>query len=66
MKKVVFAALCVAVLSACGDRQSRYVGNVNDPICAPDGSVVFVQYATAKGDFPTVRASRENCGWNKQ
>ena len=66
MKKLVLAAVCLTVLAACADRERKYVGNVSDPLCAPDGSVVFYQYATAKGNFPAVRATRENCAWNKK
>jgi hypothetical protein len=66
MKTLIIAATCLTILGACSDRSSKYVGNFADPICAADGSVVYMQYATAKGDFPQVRASKENCAWNKK
>jgi len=37
-----------------------------DPLCAPDGSVVFGQYSNTQGSFETAEASRENCPWNKK
>ncbi len=43
----------------------RQVGTILDPFCAPDGSVVRVQYPNSQGNFVGAKASRENCPWNK-
>jgi hypothetical protein len=57
---------CVALAScASGGRDSRSVGSIADPLCAPDGSVVYVQYADSEGNFNEMTASRDNCSWNK-
>ena len=62
MQRLIIAVACLTVPAACSDRKLRYVGNINDPLCAPDGSVVYVQYATDKGNFPA-HASRASRSW---
>jgi len=60
-------ALCALALSACVEgRESRKAAGYMDPLCAPDGSVVFGQYSNTQGSFETAEASRENCPWNKK
>ncbi len=62
----MLAALVVALaLYGCGGGESRRVGTVLDPVCAPDGSVVRYQFANDQGSFEGVQASRENCPWNQ-
>lgn len=65
--RIGFAVLLLGsfVLSACGGG-SRTVGSFLDPVCAPDGSVVYTQYANTEGTFDGVKASRENCTWNQE
>ncbi len=41
------------------------VGTIIDPFCAPDGSIVRLQYPNAQGSFDGAMASRENCPWNQ-
>lgn len=52
-------------LAACGGGSSRSAGNFLNPLCAPDGSVVYTQYANSGGTYDGVKASHENCPWNK-
>lgn len=62
---IVVAALAALFLTACGGGESRAVGSFLDPYCAPDGSVVFRQYANSQGEYDGGMASRENCTWYK-
>ncbi len=67
MLRVIGFSLALAALAGCAqDRDSRYVPGVFDPICAPDGSVVYVQYSSSTGSYDGAKASRENCPWNKE
>jgi len=68
MLKYATILLGFIVLAGCasGGRDSRSVGSIADPFCAPDGSVVYVQYADSQGNFNEMKASRENCSWNKK
>jgi len=61
---LIVVALGSILLSACaGD--SRTAGSFLNPVCAPDGSVVYRQYANTEGDYEGVKASAANCSWNK-
>ncbi len=66
MFKAVTLTLALIALAGCSQgRDSQKVGSVLDPLCAPDGSVVYVQYSDSKGEFNDLKASRANCAWNK-
>ena len=52
-------------LAACGSSGSRSAGSAMDPLCAPDGSVVYTQYANSAGSYDGVKASRDFCPWNQ-
>lgn len=67
MTKWLLAGVVSLTLAACaGDRDTQTAGGVFDPVCAPDGSVVFVTYANSEQNFETAEASRANCPWNKE
>lgn len=66
--RIGLAVLIVSsfVLAACAGGDSRTAGSALNPLCAPDGSVVYTQYANSAGSFDGVKASTENCPWNKK
>ena len=65
-RSFVVAALAAVLVAGCaGGEDARSAGTFLDPWCAPDGSVVYTQYANSKGEFDGVKASRENCPWYK-
>ena len=67
MVRVLIMLLLVGVLAGCSSaRDSRYLGMIFDPVCAPDGSVVYVQYSDSKNEFNKLRANHENCAWSKK
>lgn len=67
MVRVLMMLMLAGVLAGCSSvRDSRYLGQIFDPLCAPDGSVVYVQFTDSKGEYNKLRASRENCPWNKK
>ncbi len=63
----LFLGACAQAMDEGGDSMGgpRRVGSVLDPFCAPDGSVVTLQYPNAQGSFDGAMASRENCPWNQ-
>ncbi len=65
--RIGLAVLIVSsfILAACGGTSSRSAGSALDPLCAPDGSVVYTQYANSVGSYDGVKASRDFCPWNK-
>jgi hypothetical protein len=60
---LLFAGLLT--LAACGGR-SEPQGSFLDPVCMPDGSVVYRQYPNQSGQFDATQASKANCPWNRQ
>ncbi|MGE5503278.1 MAG: hypothetical protein ACM31L_02535 [Actinomycetota bacterium] len=60
-----FAGLAMT-LSACNDGRFEPGGSFLDPLCMPDGSVVFYETPNSKGQYDEVRASKANCPWNKK
>lgn len=63
---IVAAALTAIVLAGCASGESRQAGSFWNPPCAPDGSVVYTQFANTKGAYDGVKASLENCPWYKK
>lgn len=63
---VVMTAFAAIVLAGCASGESRPAGSFLNPVCAPDGSVVYTQYANKEGSFDGVKASLENCPWYKK
>jgi hypothetical protein len=63
MKKIAALGL-VLLLAACNGRLEPDFGFL-DPVCMPDGSVVYAQMANAKDEYGQPRASKANCAWNK-
>ena len=61
-------ALLLAACSGGSQQQGRAEpgGSFLDPLCMPDGSVVFYEYANRAGQYDEVTASKANCAWNKQ
>jgi hypothetical protein len=62
---ILLLAVAALGLAACGGNSRGAGGSFLDPVCAPDGSIVYVQYANMNGTFDGVQASKENCTWNK-
>jgi hypothetical protein len=68
-----YAALLAAavVLAACSGSGERTMGRAEpggsafDPLCMPDGSVVFYEYANRAGQYDEVTANKANCPWNR-
>ena len=66
MIRLTVSLLLVVTLSGClSSRDTRYIGNFSNPLCAPDGSVIYFQYADLKGEFPEPTSKTANCPWNK-
>ena len=64
MKKVLIALGTVALLAGCAGRDEPQ-GSFLDPVCMPDGSVVFRQLPDDKDQFGQPRAKKEYCRWNQ-
>jgi len=64
MKKLLIAMGAVALLAGCAGR-GEPEGSFLDPVCMPDGSVVFRQLPNDKDEFGQPRASKANCSWNQ-
>lgn len=66
VKWLLAGATALALVACAGDRGTQTAGGVLDPVCAPDGSVVFVTYSNSEQNFETAEASRANCSWNQE
>ena len=69
MKSIAIAVLLLGsavALSACGAGRAEPGGSFFDPLCMPDGSVVFYEYSRPDGSYDTTTAKRENCPWFKR
>lgn len=67
--RVVIGILLVLSLGACALENKphrRAATSIWDPVCAPDGSVVRVEYANEQGTYKGIKTSKENCLWNKK
>ncbi len=67
-----YAALLAAalVLAACSGSERTMSraepgGSTFDPLCMPDGSVVFYEYANRAGQYDEITANKANCPWNR-
>lgn len=68
-----YAALLAATLAlaACAGSGERTTGRAEpggsfmDPLCMPDGSVVYYEYANKAGQYDEVTANKANCPWNR-
>jgi|GEM_PF-1042186 len=66
-------ALLIATLAlvACSSGEERTTGRMEpgssflDPLCMPDGSVVYYEYANRAGQYDEVTANKANCPWNR-
>ncbi len=64
MKKIAFAIGALVLLAGCASRDEPE-GSFLDPVCMPDGSVVFRQLPNDLDQYGQPRASKANCSWNK-
>lgn len=64
MRYMLFIAAALA-LAACGGGRAEPSGSFIDPVCMPDGSVVYHQYPNSQGTYDATQASRANCPWNR-
>ena len=65
MRYMLFV-LAALTLAACGTSRDEPQGSFLDPVCMPDGSVVYRQYPNSSGQYDATQASKANCPWNKQ
>jgi len=63
--RISMMMICGLLLAACGSGRTEPGGSLLDPLCMPDGSVVFYEYANKAGQYDEVTASKANCAWNK-
>ncbi len=69
MRVVMGLLVVVVALSSCQNvdkGQRTAVNSLFDPVCAPDGSVVRVEFANSKGSFEGIETSFKNCPWYKE
>ena len=69
MKRPILFTLAASalLLGACSEvRDVRFVGSLNDPYCAPDGSVVFGIFPTTEGSYQPIKSTPENCTWHAE
>jgi len=64
--RLVFVMTAVLALSACSTGRFEPAGSFTDPLCMPDGSVTFYEFANSTGKYDDTRASKANCPWNKK
>ena len=65
MRYMLFIAAALA-LAACGGGRAEPSGSFVDPVCMPDGSVVYHQYPNTQGTYDATQASKANCPWNRK
>lgn len=67
MKYLPLIALGLGLgLSACSDGRYEPGGSLFNPLCMPDGSVVYYEYPNKGGQYDEVKANTANCPWNKK
>lgn len=65
------ALAAILLLGACTANPNQTSGRAEpggsflDPLCMPDGSVVYYEYANRAGQYDEVTANKANCPWNK-
>lgn len=64
MKKAIFMLGALVLLAGCAGRDEPE-GTFFDPVCMPDGSVVFRQLPNSKDEYGQPIAKKSNCAWNK-
>ena len=67
--RTTIGLLIILSVGACAEQNRLYrsaSGSVFDPVCAPDGSVVRIEYANSQGSYTGIKASKENCLWYKK
>jgi hypothetical protein len=67
--KFVVGLMIALSASACAfqDRDHRQAAtSIFNPVCAPDGSVVRVEFANSSGNFDGITTSHEICPWYKK
>ena len=65
MRYLALAAIVLLTASCTGGRFEPG-GSMFDPLCMPDGSVVFYEYANKAGQYDEVVANKANCPWNRK
>ena len=67
--KIVMGLIIALSASACAMQETDYrraAASFLNPVCAPDGSVVWIEFANSSGSFNGIRTSHENCLWYKK
>ena len=65
MKYLPLIALALG-LTACSDGRFEPGGSFLNPLCMPDGSVVYYEFPNKAGGYDEVKASTANCPWNRK
>jgi hypothetical protein len=69
MRIVLGIVLMAFAISGCATEDKphrRSDTSVFDPVCAPDGSVVRIEYANQQGGYDGIKTGKEFCPWNKK
>lgn len=64
MKYVAILVLGL-MAAACSGGRFEPGGSMFDPLCMPDGSVVYYEYPNKAGTYDEVKATKANCPWNR-
>ena len=65
MKYLSLIAVAFALV-ACSDGRFEPGGSFFNPLCMPDGSVVYYEYPNKGGQYDEIKANTANCPWNKK
>jgi hypothetical protein len=66
-RSVLLAATLGLTVAACAEvREVRLVGSYDDPLCAPDGSVVLGVLPNSAGNYQPVMSNTANCPWHQE
>ena len=67
--RLALGLMIILSVGACTlqDRDFRRAAtSLLDPVCAPDGSVVRIEFANSSGSFNGINTGHENCLWYKK
>ena len=64
--RYVGLAATLLLLAACTEGRFEPGGSFFDPLCMPDGSVVYYEFPNKDGKYDEVRANKQNCPWYKK
>ena len=65
--RTIIGLVIILSVGACMENNKLYRhagGSILNPVCAPDGSVVRIEYANSEGNYNGIKADKENCLWH--